>query len=85
MIIKVDLEKAFDQIEWDFLQQTLEDVGLPGKIMNVIMQLLSRGSCCLICNSEATHRFKPSRGLDQGDPMCPYLFVLCMERLGHWL
>lgn len=81
-IIKVGLEKAYDQMEWAFVEQTLEDAGMLGKIVYVIMKLLSCGSCYLICNEEATDGFKPSRGLHQGDPLSSNLFVQCMERLG---
>lgn len=85
VIIKIDLEKAYDIMEWAFVEETLVDAGVPSKIVYAIMQLLAKGSCRLIWNGEATDSFKPSRGLRQGDSMSPYLFVLCMERLGHWM
>lgn len=84
-IVKVDLEKAYDRIEWSFVKQTLEDAGAPSKLTGIIMDLVSSSSCRLIWNGELTDEITPSRGLRQGDPLSPYLFVLCMERLGHWL
>lgn len=48
VIIKVDLEKAYDRMEWAFIEHTLVDTGLPSKIIKVIMQLLALGSCRLI-------------------------------------
>lgn len=85
VVLKVDLEKAYDQLEWGFVGQTLEDAGEPGELSNVILKLISSGSCRLAWNSDATDSIKPSKGLRQGDPLSPYLLVMCLEHLGHWL
>lgn len=85
VVLKVDLDKAYDRIEWGFVEKTLEDARLPRKLVYVIMQIISSGSCRLIWNWEATDSIKPSRGLRQGDPLSPCIFVLCLERLGHLL
>lgn len=84
VVTKVDLEKAYNHLEWSFIAHTLEDSGMPGKICDVIMQLILKGSCCLLWNGDATNIIKPRRGLRHRDPLSPYLFVLCMETLGHW-
>lgn len=47
------------------------------------MECVSGPSMSILWNGEKTESFKPARGLGQGDPLSPYLFVLCMERLCH--
>lgn len=63
VMIKVNLEKAYDCMEWSFVESTLEDVGVPGKLISVIMRVLHHGSCNIFWNGEITESFKPSRGL----------------------
>ncbi|KAG7585751.1 Pentatricopeptide repeat [Arabidopsis thaliana x Arabidopsis arenosa] len=83
MLLKLDLEKAYDRIRWDFLEDTLKTVGLSEKWRRWIMQCVSGPSMAVLWNGEKTAPFTPSRGLRQGDPLSPYLFVLCLERLCH--
>lgn len=54
-------------------------------LLRVIINLISNGTCHLLWNGEAMNTIKPTRGLRQGDPLSPYIFVLCVERLGHWI
>lgn len=62
---------------------TLREVGLPLQLINVIMHFVSSSSLSVLWNGVTTDAFNPSRGIRQGDTLSPYLFVLCMERLGH--
>lgn len=83
MAIKVDLEKAYDRVCWDFLQDTLSDARFPSSISRAIMACVSSTSMLLLRNRSMSDSFLPTRGVRQGDPLFPYLFVLGMERLGH--
>ncbi|CAL1388052.1 unnamed protein product [Linum trigynum] len=83
MILKIDLEKAYDMLWWDFLRDTLKEAGLPSTWISCIMYCVEQNNMRVLWNGNLSATITPTRGVRQGDPLSPYLFVLCMERLSH--
>lgn len=83
MIAKIDLEKAYDRIDWNFLEAVLKKVCFGKDLLQVIMNCIKSTSLVVIWNGNQLEAFKSKWGLQQGDPLSLYLFVLCMETLAH--
>ena len=83
MAIKIDLEKAYDKLEWSFVREMLVRANLPPDLRDIIMNCVTTVSTSILFNGEALEPIYPSRGIRQGDPLSPYLFILCMDFLGQ--
>ena len=83
MAIKIDLEKAYDRVRWNFVLKCLDELKIPSNVIRIIEWCLSTAKLQVMWDGEKGETFSPSRGLRQGDPLSPYLFVLIMEKFAH--
>ncbi|GJT65759.1 RNA-directed DNA polymerase, eukaryota [Tanacetum coccineum] len=81
LLFKVDFEKAYDSVRWDFLDDVLGKFGFGDKWRKWIQCCLHSSKGSIIINGSPTDEFQFGRGLKQGDPLSPFLFLLIMESL----
>ena len=83
MAVKIDFEKAYDRLRWSFIRDSLLQLRLPQQMVDLVMNCIRSAKLQILWNGEPLEAFTPSRGIRQGDPLSPYLYVICMERLTH--
>lgn len=80
-LLKLDLTKAFDRIEWNFIVTVLKRQGFKDHFIHLIYNCISTTTMSVIINGEPTPSFRPQRGVRQGCPLSPYLFIIAVNEL----
>ena len=80
-ILSLDQENAFDRVDWSFLFATLDKMGFGPSFIRWVRLLYSRARCSILVNGYSSPVFYPTRGVRQGCPLSPLLYVLTMEVL----
>ena len=84
ILCKLDLEKAYDHVNWDFLLSLLHRCGFPETWRKRIQFCISTMHFSILINGSSCGFFESSRGLRQGDSLSPLLFVIVMEALNKF-
>lgn len=83
MLLKIDLSKAFDSLIWKYIQKMLLAIGFSPSSVRWVMSLITSTFLSILVNGIPSTSFHRTRGIQQGDPLSPFLFVIMAEGLGR--
>ena len=81
MAIKLDMSKTYDRVEWSYLESVIRRVGFTERWITLLMLYVKTISYSILVNGEPKWMIYLTRGIHQGDPLSPFLFLLCIEGL----
>ena len=81
MAMKLDMSKAYDWVEWKYLEQIMKRMGFADRWVALMMECISIVSYSILINGDPTLIIHPTRGIRQGDPLSLYIFLFCTKGL----
>ena len=85
LLLKLDISKAFNSVRWEYILSLLQHMGFPARWRNWIAASFSTASSQVLLNGILGQHITHGRGLCQGDPLSPLLFILAINPLQHLL
>lgn len=85
MALKLDKKKSYDRLEWESINKCLTDLGFSDRWVNWIINCITTTSFKLNINGRTGNSVQPEQGTRLGDPLSPYIFIICVEYLGRYI
>lgn len=85
MASKLDMGKTYDRVEWKYLHGMMTRLSFVESFVHDVMRCVTLESFSMRMNGQLSNPFRPPRGIHQGDPISPYLFLICSKGLSYLL